>query len=207
MVRLPDTILGRTFGRWTVIAPAPARGTNSYVLCECECGTMKEVTRATLRNGVSKSCGCRQHDIGYPWLHERATHGDSRSPEYRSWESMKRRCYNPNCSDYNNYGGRGITVCQRWHSSYENFLSDMGRKPSPTHTLDRIDVNGPYSPENCRWALPAEQARNRRGGQMLTLNGETLPLGEWAQRQGVPYSKLYKRVRRGWSDEDVLTVP
>lgn len=119
-----------------------------------------------------------------------------RTPEYTAWRMMKARCYNTNNDDYPNYGGRGIVVCDRWRNDYLAFLADMGNRPSSSHSLDRKDSTGHYEPANCRWATPTEQTRGRRKAIFVTVNGERLPLVEWAQRCGVGYSTLLRRLRR-----------
>lgn len=133
------------------------------------------------------------------------THGMWKTAEWRSWSGMRQRC-RPGDKDYANYGGRGIVVCDRWTESFENFYADMGPKPSPRHSLDRIDVNGHYEPGNCRWATASEQALNRRTSVMVEFRGEALPLKEWAQRTGIEYNLLSQRLSRGWSIEKALTV-
>lgn len=137
-----------------------------------------------------------------------ATKGGLTPPEYRSWQSMKDRCLRPNNEGYKWYGGRGITVCDRWLESFENFLADMGPKPSPQHTLDRKENNGNYDPDNCRWATKKEQAANRRSNRMITYKGETLMISEWAHRADLEMYVLYLRVvRRGWDFERALNTP
>jgi len=112
------------------------------------------------------------------------THGQTCSFEYISWIGMFQRCNNPNDRGYSNYGGRGIKVCDRWFQSFENFLADMGKKPTPSHTIDRIDNDGNYTPENCRWATMQEQCRNRRNNRRITFQGKTLCIIEWLKLQG-----------------------
>lgn len=129
------------------------------------------------------------------------------SPEYQCWQRMKKRCYNANCKDYYLYGARGITVCTRWLTSFSNFLADMGRRPSPKHSIDRIDSSIGYSPENCRWATPLEQGQNTSRVKLLTYNGETHCVAEWARRLGRRRMTLIMRLRRGWSIERTLTTP
>lgn len=131
--------------------------------CRCACGTVWDVEYYTLISGKVISCGCYRREM---LSRTKATHGESRvgalTAEYRCWRWMKKRCLNPSSIGWADYGGRGITVCDRWLADYLNFLTDMGRKPSPVHSLDRIDVNGNYEPSNCKWATLSEQARNRR---------------------------------------------
>lgn len=119
---------------------------------------------------------------------------------------MKAACNNPNHHNYANYGGRGITMCERW-KSFENFLADMGERPSRQHTIDRIDNNGNYEPGNCRWATPRQQLTNKRNNVRLTFNGETMTLMEWSERYNLLFETLRGRLKRGWSVEDALTRP
>ncbi len=133
----------------------------------------------------------------------------SRTAEYRAWEHMKNRCYRPTVPGYKNYGGRGIRVCDRWlgEDGAANFLADMGPRPSAKHSVDRIDNDGDYTPENCRWATRAEQSRNRRRNVMLTHDGLTMCVADWADRLGIKRATLQIRVRRGWSVARMLTTP
>lgn len=179
-------------------------------LCECACGGVCVVRVESLRSGNTRSCGCL--------VRERArsaniTHGDTpkgdHSPEYRTWSHFKGRCLNPKDRSYPDYGGRGITVCERW-LSYENFLEDMGRRPSAKHTLDRVDNSGNYEPGNCRWATRKEQANNRRvakTARWLThpVTGERRIFAEWVRVLGVPSSTLANRIARGWPLDRVLS--
>lgn len=134
-------------------------------------------------------------------------HGLSYSPEYRAWQQMRLRCTDPKHAAWADYGGRGITVCAAWLDSPEQFLVDVGQKPSPAHELDRIDNARGYQPENVRWVLRVENCRNRRSNRLIEHGGETLPLVAWAERTGINRFALQKRLDAGWSAEKALTTP
>lgn len=174
------------------------------VLCRCDCGSDKTVFLKDIRSSAVKSCGCL-HDT-LPIKHGHATNGE-RSLSYRSWMNIRRRCLNKNAHEYSKYGGRGIRICDRW-KEFDAFLDDMGERPSLLHSIDRIDPDGDYTPENCRWANPKEQGRNRRNNRMLTHNGETLCLSEWAERVGFSVQALRSRLDVcGYTVEEALTLP
>jgi len=137
----------------------------------------------------------------------KSTHGLSYTPEYKAWQTMRLRCTEPSNSAWPDYGGRGITVCDRWLDDPVAFLADMGKKPSALHEIDRIDNNAGYSPENCRWVLRSENDRNRRSNRHATLNGETLTIAGWAERLGISATAIIKRLDAGWTEEAALTTP
>lgn len=138
---------------------------------------------------------------------KREMHRLSKTPEHNTWIDMRSRCRNPRCKAYPDYGGRGITVDPRW-DSFTRFLSDMGPKPSPAHSIDRIDHNGPYSPENCRWATQIEQANNTRANRFLVFAGKSQTIAQWAREIGVSEDTIEQRLRvLKWSVEKTLTTP
>lgn len=135
-------------------------------------------------------------------------HGLSNTPAHTVWVDMRRRCNQPHRPDYHRYGGRGIRVCDRWNESFDAFLADMGQKPGPEYTLDRIDPDGPYSPENCRWATRKTQARNTRTNHYVEVDGERMTLAEAAERYGIHYPTFINRYKTlGWDLMDALTKP
>lgn len=183
-------------------------GLNSWgrkaVLCACDCG--KEVTVALkyVKSGHTRSCGCARVTNNYRL---RYTHGQSHTDEHNIWQGMKQRCYNENVERYPNYGGRGITVCAEWLNDFQQFYRDMGPRPSKFHSIDRINNDGPYSPENCRWATVSQQQRNKRRTVFLTANGERRSLSEWAELRGFSHITFFKRYQAGWSDEEIVNTP
>lgn len=164
----PTPMVGLSFGRLCVTARAGSDHKGQALWqCQCQCGEELVVRGAVLRNGHTQSCGCLRAERSKENGIASASHGDAsdgkRTSEYISWASMKQRCLDPNHLHYDKYGGRGVKVCERWLNSYQDFLADMGRKPSSRHTLDRHpNGNGDYEPDNCRWATMSEQNRNRR---------------------------------------------
>jgi len=131
----------------------------------------------------------------------------SHAPEYRAWINMKSRCYTSSSTHYEQYGGRGISVCERWINSYAAFLNDMGPRPTPNHSLDRICPNGNYEPDNCRWATRTEQQRNIRTNRMVSIFGVSTTLAEAAERAGKKQNTVLYRLKRGWSPEQALSLP
>ncbi len=201
--------VGEEWGRWRVEEFAGYNKIRqSLWRCVCSCGTHRVFSSGTIAARASQSCGCIRNE----WTSRKnTTHGDSGSPEHIVWNGMKERCANPNQNNYPDYGGRGITVCDRWlgPNGFANFLADMGRRPTPKHSIDRRDNAGSYAPENCYWATWKEQRRNQRNPRLrpLTFNGETLLVVEWAERLGIPKNTLFQRLHKGWSVERTLTTP
>lgn len=197
----PLNLVGQIFGDLTVVAKYGRQGTGMLWTCTCTCGTEIQVRTEKLRMGRKTSCGCKSR-VGRPPLH-----GKYGTRIYKIWESMKQRCFNENHKSYADYGGRGITVCKEWVDSFDRFYADMGEPPSETHTLDRRDNDGSYSPGNCRWATTEEQHLNRSDNSYLTLNGVTKTQAEWSRITGLSRLTIQQRRKRGWTDEQTLTLP
>lgn len=201
-------LTGKTFGQLTVLERGPSTGkkTNAWWTCQCSCGSVVTVDGNKLRNGRAKSCGCKR---GEHISAAKLAHGDSKRKKvaslYKKWASMKKRCFNPHEQNYERYGGRGITVCKEWAESYEAFKTwALSAGYREGMSIDRIDPNGPYCPENCRWVPIAEQASNTRKNIYATMNGETKTVKEWSRHFGVKYETLRYRLRKGMSLEEAV---
>jgi len=198
---------GKVFGHWTVETFSHVSNKSRRWICVCSCGKMKFVIESNLVLGRTKSCGCFRDKASS--IRNRR-HGDSCggkvTPEYQTWQHMLTRCRRKTSPDYKNYGGRGITVCDRW-MSFENFLSDMGRRP-PGKTLERQNNELGYGPDNCVWATRAEQSRNKRSSRILEFRGDRKTITEWSRTLGVHQGTLSARLNRyGWSVERALSEP
>ncbi len=203
---------GKVFGRWTVIEEVestrkPSGDPVRRFKCQCKCGTIGTPMLESLRSGHSRSCGCLQKEV----VSARAqTHGGSGTPEYKVWAGGVSRCTLPSATGYHRYGGRGIKVCEQWQGEggFEAFLADMGLRPTPKHSIERIDNNGDYCPENCCWATKRQQGANRRNNRIIEYDGMSLSLTEWADLYGLPAGAFRQRlVKLGWSMEDALHTP
>lgn len=196
-------ITGQRFGRLLVVSFSYMKNRHAFWNCLCDCGNECQIRGGRLRNGDTKSCGCFQIEQS---IKRNCTNGLSYHPLRKMYQSMITRCYNPNVKDYHNYGGRGITVCARWRDSFANFLEDMGERPEG-YTLDRIDNDGSYSPENCRWASLLQQGNNKRSNRFLLYNGKNLTMQQWSTLTGINKVTISRRIRSGWSIERTLTEP
>jgi hypothetical protein len=200
-----QVVVGSRFGRWTVVsAPDAAPANKRRCECRCDCGTIRAVLCVGLVSRNSQSCGCLKNQIVRA---NQTKHGLYRAREYRTWVGMKARCLNPKHTSYDRYGGRGITVCERWASSFENFIQDMGVAPSDKHELDRKNNDGHYTPENCRWATETEQARNTSFNVRYTHDGQTKPLSEWLELYGIDRGTVKHRLRNGMSFSEAISNP
>lgn len=209
---------GNTYHRLTVLEQHPERKHRRVQwLCQCSCGNTTIVPGKHLRKGLTKSCGCLRDEGCMKSIHKatqaKRTHGMTNTPTYRAWQGMKARCYQQSNPGYSLYGGRGITICSQWRTSFEQFLADMGERPTDhpeegPYSVDRKDNDGPYSPENCRWATGITQANNTRRNHRLTLNGETHTLTQGSRITGISAGCLRGRLHKmKWSVEKTLTTP
>ena len=210
--------MGQTFGRLTVIKETSIRKhRHIHWHCRCSCGKETIVNAPNLRSGRQQSCGCLKKECSTK--HGYAKRNNKPIPEYRIWISMKNRCTNKNNQAYKYYGGRGIKVCERY-KSFINFLSNLNRRPTIKHTIDRIDNNGHYScgkckeclennwPMNIRWATRIQQANNTRSNHLLTYNNKTMNRKQWATEYGINYGTFRRRLDKlKWSTHDALTTP
>ncbi len=193
-------LTGKRFGRLLVISPDQVVNRFLSWLCVCDCGNKKSIIGQHLRNGTTVSCGCFHRErVG----DQHRVHGGCRWPEYRVWKVMRQRCNLKTSISYPMYGGRGIRVCKRWNK-FENFIADMGRRPGPKYSIDRINTNGNYEPSNCRWATDIQQARNRTDSVRVKINGEVRHIREWAESAGLEAGTVISRYRRGIRGADLL---
>lgn len=198
-------LTGQSFGKWFVIGLSKQKDKGGRVLwdCRCECGYRQKVRTGPLMYGKSKSClGCVEHGK------HKITHGLRKSRAYKTHESMIARCCNPKHKSYPRYGGRGISVCDRWRESLLNFVEDMGHPPEGM-SLDRVDNDGDYCPENCRWSTWKEQANNRSSSVQITIFGLTMTIAEWSDH---PFCKVKQdtlgcRIRSGWPPALAVLCP
>lgn len=177
-----------------------------YYLCRCICGKIKKIRGDKIKEGSTKSCGCKTR-FKKNCISHRKTHGMSHTKEYAAWQGMKGRCFNPNDGEYGNYGGRGISVCEEWVNSFETFFKDVGPCPTKGHSLDRIRVNGNYCKDNVKWSNKYEQARNRRNNRIIEYKGKSQTLIEWSIELNIPRLCITKRLKRGWTIEEALETP
>lgn len=200
MGRRAIDISGQQFNRLTAIRrdtwETGRTGMAARWLCLCVCGNgLISVAGTALRQGKVQSCGCYARNKSSEL---RTTHGRSQTPEYKTWRGTRERCYRPKTKGYHRYGGRGIKVCKSWRNSFEAFLSDMGERPSPRHTLDRIDNNGNYEPGNCKWSTPEEQGSNRSDNHFVTVDGDKKTISEWSRISGNSRPTILGRLKSKW---------
>lgn len=192
-----ELFTGKRFGRLLVLSDDKVYLQRRTCTVVCDCGVKKTMLRSSLTAGA-KSCGCLTKEV-------HTKHGLYGTPEYNTWSSMIARCLKPQSTTYHKYGGRGITVCERWKDIH-NFIEDMGPRPKGT-SIERINNNGNYEPGNCRWATSTEQGRNKRNNNLITAFGETHTASYWAEKLGTNKNLVYVRIRQGFSPEEAVTIP
>lgn len=201
-----EDLIGKKINKWIIISKAKNRNGKSYYLCRCECGKEKEVNLQNLKRNLSKSCGClRNKETAI----RNTTHNLTGIPEHGVWFGIKARCLNPKNSRYNRYGGRGITICDEWKDSFEQFYADMGPRPSNKHSIERRNNDLGYNKDNCYWVTNDVQSRNRINNINITWNGKTQCLLDWTKElfPNNSYSLLEYRLKKGWNIEKILTTP
>lgn len=186
--------VGSEFGDWTVVRPQYRANGMTYVPCRCVCGTERDIHGNNLRQGKTTGCGCR---AGSKISASKTRHGISDGPEHNTWMRIRQRCENPSNKSFRDYGARGIFVCERWRESFDNFLADMGARPGPDYSIERINNDGPYSPENCMWATRKEQNRNKRNTVRVLHDGQVKALKQVSEETGIPWHLVYRRYRKG----------
>ena len=202
-------LTGQRFERLTVLCETdphicPSRAHVRF-LCKCECGAEVKIMARHLVSGRVKSCGCYRRENPHPRLRHGHARTGKHTPTYIIWSGMIKRCTNPKCRSYVRYGGRGITVCDRWKDSFENFLADMGERPEGK-SLDRIDVDGNYEPSNCRWATRIVQANNTRTNILINHEGYEFTMAQLARKYGIQYRKFRHMYRdRGLSVDQIIS--
>ena len=195
-------LTGQKFGRLTVIELAgQTKWRISQWRCKCDCGGERITTRSSLVQGLTVSCGCYQAERT---IEASTKHGLHNHPLYWVWRQIKDRCQNPNNPNYASYGGRGITICDRWAASFPDFLADVGERPQPGLSIDRIENDKGYEPDNIRWATQTEQARNSRQTRWVDWRGWRRRVPDLADEYGIPVKTVRDRLRAGWTIEEVL---
>ncbi len=197
----PEDWTVKTFDRLIPIGAAFRIAKLTLVVCECSCGNVVLVQCHSIVKGTTGSCGCRHKDRT---SQAKFKHGKCDLPEYRIWSGIKTRCTNENESCYQNYGGRGISMCERWLNSFQSFYKDMGPRPTPLHEIDRENNDLGYFPENCRWTDGVTQANNTRSNRRVTIDGETRTIAQWARFANMKYAKLYARIEKGMDPKSAI---
>lgn len=197
-----ENITGNRYGMLTVLKRQDTDGIDQITwLCLCDCGREKVVRGISLRKGITKSCGCLRTKTITDF---NTTHGGRNLAEYGIWQHMLNRCRNKNVPEYRLYGGKGISVCDRWQD-FKNFIDDMGSRPSKNHSIDRKNVDGNYEPSNCRWATSKEQQRNRTNNVLYTYRGITASLAELCDLHGLKYKTVHRRLATGFDIESAFS--
>lgn len=199
------SLAGERFGRLVAIERIGDMGDKAKYRCKCDCGSCITVDGANLVTGATKSCGCLRKEVT---ANLKYRHGLTDHRLYRTWQNMRNRCNDPGNKEYQHYGGRGISVCDEWNESFDSFYEwAMSNGYQDDLTIDRIDVNGNYCPENCRWATLHDQSRNRTNNRVIEYQGRKMILADWAKEMGINASVIRHRLDAGWTVEAALTKP
>lgn len=199
-------LTGLTFDRLTVVKlHGKSAARNLIWECKCKCGNTCNITGKSLRSKGKKSCGCINRELLIVRNKNNATHGMSGTKAYNTWARMKQRCEDINYHGYKDYGGRGISVYDKWSKDFTEFYKYMGDPPSKKYSIDRIDNDSNYEPGNVKWSTSTEQCNNRRGNVFITNNGKTMTIGEWTKEKSLNYNTLYARLqKKNWNIERSL---
>lgn len=190
-------LTGQKFGLLKVLGLEETNTRKTYWKCLCECGNIKTVRSDSLQCGAIRSCGCIKKQQDRINLTANHSHKMSKTRLYHIWQNMKSRCSNPNNQDYQRYGGRGIAVCKEWENSFSEFMKWANKSGySETLSIDRIDFNGNYEPNNCRWATPKQQSNNRSSNHLVTIGKETMNISQWCEKYGIKLSVIRGKIRR-----------
>ena len=209
-IRIIGDCVGFLSQKLTIIGARFRVNGDFHCVVACDCGNIVVMRHGNVVNTKCnvQSCGCVQKSTRRTCAR---THGHSchknRSREYRAWTAMKERCYNTHADRYERYGGRGITVCERWMESFENFLEDVGPAPSSKHSIDRKEVDGNYEPGNCQWATPREQSLNKSNSVRAAVYGKTMPVLDWSAISGIIPQTIYYRLKKRWPDKLAVFAP
>lgn len=198
MGRKQIDVIGKKFNHLTVLQDVGRHKRDRKILCLCDCGKKHTAVKSAVTRGGTKSCGCNL----FKYEHKIMV---SKHPYYKVWIGLRARCYNVTDKNYEDYGGRGIIVCDRWLNSFMNFVKDMGIKPSKKHSVEREDNDDNYTPANCKWGLPIEQQNNKRSNIKITYKGKTQNLSQWSREIGINRETLKSRLRKGWEIDKVFS--
>lgn len=202
---MADDLTTQKFGRLTVLKRSGSRGPRRQWLCACDCGVECLAITRSLRNGEKRSCGCLSSEVHSAAARRTmTTHGASKTRLFGRWQTMISRCHNPSVASYQNYGGRGISVCQSWRESFERFRSDVGDPENSSLTLERINNDGNYEPSNVRWATRKEQGANTRQNRMIEVDGVSRHLQGWSDHTGIARETIAYRLDAGWGIREIL---
>lgn len=207
-----ENLSGHRFGKLVAICDIGRTKRGRVWKCRCDCGGETTSVSTYLKNGHKRSCGCLHAESAKVAGQKQRTHGHTSkdrkrtASEYHAWASMKSRCLNPNTASFKRYGARGIKVCERW-MDFTNFYADMGEKPSPKHSLERLDTNGNYEPSNCVWADAFQQASTRTNVRSISAFGKIMTAAAWSRETGINATVIRNRIDSGWEPEKALRTP